>query len=443
VKVRYQKQLMQIDQDMHKIKEGTVDYEKEPAYRRLLASRDKVQKEMNDWREQTRPTLEKHLREQARTQSELARATYEEQIAILEQQDQFLSEEIDKRLKAIQGLNKRNVDVEWLRDEISLADDLAKKMGTQIQILTVEQMAPDRIQVLEQAICTPDTDARVKKAGMAGGGTFAFFLLAVSLFEFRARRVNTVDEVVRGLRLGLMGALPPLPRGERRGVAAGGSAKDRKWQSHLAESVDATRTMLLRTAQSESLRLLMITSAVSGEGKTLTSCHLAISLARAGRRTLLIDADLRRPSVHRLFKLNVQPGLSEVLRGEVDLAGAVQAGPVSGLSVLGAGKSDDRTMQALAQPALAEIFARAKEQYDFILIDSAPVLPVADSQLLAQHADGVIFSILRDVSRLPQVYAASERLNLLRVRILGAIVNGAAGSASRADYEYYRSGTGA
>jgi capsular exopolysaccharide synthesis family protein len=436
---RYVKQLAKIDDDLKVAKERLRAPESDASYKRLLTSRDAVQKELDEWRKQARPSVEKYLREYAKSEVVVAQTTLEEEVILLEKQDAWLTEETSKREQTIQHLSKRRVDVEWLRDEIALADDLARKMASQIQILTVEQLAPERIQVLEAAYSTPDTDARIKKAGMAGGGVLAFFVLGVALLEFRTRRVSNIDQVVRGLKLGLMGALPTVPRGAKRSPTGSGKAKDAKWQSHLAESVDATRTMLLRTAQNESLRLLMITSAVSGEGKTMTSCHLAISLARSGRKTLLIDADLRRPSVHKLFNLAQQPGLSEVLRGEIDLAAAVQTGVVNGLSILCAGTSDDQTLQALAQPALEEVFRQAREQYDFILVDSAPVLPVADSQLIAQQADGVIFAVLRDVSRLPQIYAASERLNQLRVRILGAIINGTEGAVSKANYQYYRS----
>ena len=99
--------------------------------------------------------------------------------------------------------------------------------------------------------------------------------------------------------------------------------KDRYWQNLMLESIDATRTMLIHAARTGSHRVVMITSAVGGEGKTSLASHLATSLARSGLRTLLIDADLRSPSIHRLFDLPLGPGLSEVLRGEVDLADAI------------------------------------------------------------------------------------------------------------------------
>src|SRR5205823_6858348 len=97
--------------------------------------------------------------------------------------------------------------------------------------------------------------------------------------------------------------------------------------------------------------------------------------------------------------------------------------------VITAGRSDSRAVQALARERIGELLQQLKEGYDFVIIDSAPVLPVADSQLIGQHVDGVVLSVMREVSRLPTVYAAYERLALLRIRILGAVVNGLAASS--------------
>src|SRR5207247_1833903 len=140
-------------------------------------------------------------------------------------------------------------------------------------------------------------------------------------------------------------------------------------------------------------------------GKTSLASQLAASLARAWRKTLLVDGDLRNPAAHRLFDLPLEPGLSEVLRGEVNVTDAVKPTSLSRLWLMSAGHWDAHAVQALAQDGVGTMFEQLKEQYDFIVVDSCPVLPVADSLLLAQHVDGVIFSILRDVSRMPSVHA--------------------------------------
>ena len=172
------------------------------------------------------------------------------------------------------------------------------------------------------------------------------------------------------------------------------------------------------------LRVVMVTSATSGEGKTSLATHLAASLARAGHKTLLLDGDLRKPAAHRIFDLPLGPGFSELLRGETDLPEAVRPTQAPGLWLLPAGTCDNEALQQLAQDAVRRIIERLRPEYDFIVIDSSPVLPVADALLLAQYADGVLLSLFQEVSRLPKVYAAYQRLKMIRVRMLGAVMNG-------------------
>ncbi|HJT77889.1 MAG TPA: CpsD/CapB family tyrosine-protein kinase, partial [Gemmataceae bacterium] len=155
---------------------------------------------------------------------------------------------------------------------------------------------------------------------------------------------------------------------------------------------------------------------------------------RGGHKTLLVDADLRRPSAHRLFDLPGEPGLGELLRGEAAVADAVQPTRVSRLWLVPAGSGDGHTPQALAQEGVEQIFEELRGQFDYVVLDACPVLPVADALLLARHADGVILSVLRDASRLPRLHAACQRLAMLGVRVLGAVVSGARGDAYTATY---------
>jgi capsular exopolysaccharide synthesis family protein len=168
----------------------------------------------------------------------------------------------------------------------------------------------------------------------------------------------------------------------------------------------------------------MVTSAASGEGKTSLATHLAASLARAGRKTLLLDGDLRKPAAHRIFDLPAGPGLCEILRGEVEVGAAVRDVPAAGLAVLPAGEYCPEAIRRLARDGIQPLLEALRQEYEFIVIDSSPVLPVADALLMAQHVDGVLLSLFHEVSRLPKVYAACQRLSLMGVPILGVVVNG-------------------
>ncbi len=437
VVVGYTREIKQLEADIDYFKNRSVKAETEPAYKRFLAALDSAKKALAARRDQLRPDFMQQLRDKIRADAKTNHALEQDRAVIVHELEKVLAEEIQRRLQDIDQFKTRTIDLVWLNDEIAQIDDVAKKVGSQVQALQVEIQAPSRVELLEKAIMSSPDNAkqRVLLTGLAGLGVLVLVFAGVALLEFRARRVTSADEVVNGLGIKLVGSLPFLPqRAQRLGGAK--NARDLYWHNLLTESVDAIRTNLLHTARRDSLRIVMVTSALGGEGKTMLSCHLAASLARAGCKTLLVDGDLRRPAVHKLFNLPLGPGLNELLRDEADIAEVVRDGPVPGLSLLPAGTCDGRSLQALAQERMAAIYAGLKESYDLIVVDSPPVLPVADSLLIGQHADGVVFTVLRDVSSLPTIYAAYERLMTLNIRILGAVVNGGASGFYGTSYRY-------
>jgi succinoglycan biosynthesis transport protein ExoP len=191
--------------------------------------------------------------------------------------------------------------------------------------------------------------------------------------------------------------------------------------------------MLMHAARVASYRLVLVTSAVGGEGKTSLSSHLATSLARSGQRTLLIDGDLRRPMVHRLYDQPREPGLCELVRDEAGADAVIRPTAIENLWIIPSGRFDDHALAALSQTRIRAVFDHLRERFDFVIVDSAPVLPVADTLLLCQHVDAALFSVLRDVSQLPKVQTAYQRIASLEVPILGAVVSG---TEVVSDYRY-------
>jgi capsular exopolysaccharide synthesis family protein len=321
--------------------------------------------------------------------------------------------------------------------DITQAEKTLEQATAAVNALEVEKLNPNkRIREWGPAFSKRPDDLikRAGTSGAAGLGGLGLVILAIAFLEFRSRKIDSTDEVVYGLGMPLVGTLPSMPSRSRRLVGTNGAAV--RWKGMLTESVDAVRTLLLHAAHNDGLRVVMVTSAVGGEGKTSLSCHLAASLARSGRKTLLVDGDMRNPSCHRMFEVELESGLSELLRGEIEVAEAIHATPAPTLSVLPAGQCDAVALQSMAQGNLKPIFAQVREQFDFVIVDSCPVLPVADSLLLGQQADAVVLSLLRDVSRMPKVYAAYQRLAMLGIRMLGAVVSGTQEAAYGSNYHY-------
>ncbi len=398
-----------------------------------LAQRDAILKALEAQRAEVRTRLEAKWKAKAREEVRDNVARLESKIKLCKLQQEALDAEV-KRLEgqvdlaraATRGPDKPLSELDALRDDVAQTELVLKKVGDELAGLQAEGPVTPRVTLLEEA--TPPVskkmDRQVKLAGVAGAGLFACVLVGVALLETRSRRVYATEDVAGGLALGVVGTLPALPATARNAVPVPGDMPGYAAQGAMTEAIDAIRTVLLHAPQGDAPRVIMVTSALGGEGKTTLATHLAASLARAWRKTLLIDCDLRNPGAHRQFDLAVEPGVSEALRGEVEFEDAVRPTLVSRLWLLPAGKFDSHAVQALAQDGVRNVFERLKEEYDFIVIDTSPVLPVADALLVAQHADAALFAVLRDVSRIPAVQAAHQRLAALGVRTLGAVVIG-------------------
>jgi capsular exopolysaccharide synthesis family protein len=420
---KQQFEIAALEREEEKVKRLAVQPD-HPAVQKAAAALKAARKILEERRAQLRPLLVAQLRERARYAAESIAAQRRGQVNFLLQLEKDLQQEV-KNLEGQTGqIKKGSVEIESLREEVQREDKAVQKLGDQIQTLTFELQAPSRVTLLESAASTPKPDRRGLLASGAGLGGFGLALLGVAWWEFRARRVSGAHEVSQGLGIRLFGAIPALPRRARGRLNRSSGPRELRWRNLLTESIDMTRAVLVRAARKDSVRVVMVTSALAGEGKTSLSSHLAISLARAGFNTLLIDGDLRRPAVHRLFDAEVQPGFNEVLRGEADITSVIRPTHVPGLALVPAGEWNTHSTQALAQEGVDSLLRRLRAEYDFIVVDSSPVLPVVDPLLLGQNADGVLFSILHDVSRLPSVYAAYERVAAMGIRILGAVLSG-------------------
>ncbi|HWM75227.1 MAG TPA: polysaccharide biosynthesis tyrosine autokinase [Nocardioides sp.] len=184
-------------------------------------------------------------------------------------------------------------------------------------------------------------------------------------------------------------------------------------------------------------RCLVISSALQGEGKTMTSTNLAIALAQTGRRTLLIDGDLRRPRVAGLLGLDAAVGLTTVLVGNTDVQEAIQVHDPSGLHFLASGAKPPNPTEILQSRVTQELIRELSDSYDMVIIDGPPLLPVADASVLATIADGVILVIQHGKTTRDAVADAVTRLEQVGGRLFGIAVNMIPKRATGGYYYYY------
>ena len=204
----------------------------------------------------------------------------------------------------------------------------------------------------------------------------------------------------------------------------------------VKEAYNAIRTNLLFTQQGEKCPIFVVTSPTANNGKTINSINLAVSFAQMGKRTLLIDADMRNPTIHRMFSISVKNGLSEILAGLTDNI-SVSKTDVENLSVLTAGKIPPNPAELLSSARMDKLLEFVKEHYDCVFIDTPPISLVTDSTIFAQKVTGYIVIVKTDTTNTHDVKTTVTNIEQIDGNILGFILNDV-NSEKKKYYSYYR-----
>jgi capsular exopolysaccharide synthesis family protein len=213
-------------------------------------------------------------------------------------------------------------------------------------------------------------------------------------------------------------------------------------KSAEAESYRGVRTALFFSSQEGRLKVLQITSPNQAEGKSTLTANLGICMAHAGRRVLIVDADLRKPRQHHLFGLLPRVGLAGVLTGQVELSAAVQESGVEGLRILPCGPLPPNPAEMLTLPRFKEVLDGLRDEYDFVLVDTPPLLEVSDPCVVVSRVDAVLLTVRVTKNNRPQAERAKEILMTLGAKVLGVVVNGVGGPGSPAWYRHAPYGYG-
>jgi capsular exopolysaccharide synthesis family protein len=307
----------------------------------------------------------------------------------------------------------------------------AKETGVSGELKTSNIRVVDAAEV-------PRTPASPRKGlalllALFGGGTLAVGL--AFFFEYLDNRIKTPDEIKAHLGLPFLGMIPRVGEGKTgespmvtNGVPAG-----------FAEAFRAVRTNVLFATAKEGARSIVVTSTGPGEGKTVVASNLAIGLAQAGQRVLLVDADLRRPRVHEVFKQKSEPGLSNLIVGTAKAGESVRKTPVAGLWVLPSGRIPPNPAELLGSTRFTAFLESLSTHFDWVVIDSPPVMAVTDASLVAHSATGVLFVVGAEIASRHGARVALEQLQASKARFFGAVLNGVNLEGNAYYYsQYYR-----
>ena len=250
-----------------------------------------------------------------------------------------------------------------------------------------------------------------------GGGIFAIGL--AFFFEYLDNRVKSPEEIKHYLGLPFLGLVPVLEGRD----SAENALLHADVPAPFAEAFRGIRTNVLFSSAEEGGRSVVVTSTGPGEGKTLIATNLAVALAQAGQRVLLLDADMRKPRVHEVFHEPQVPGLSNVLVGNAKASEAVRPGPVGNLWLLLAGVAPPNPAELLASHKFKEFLATLEEHFDWVIIDSPPVMAVTDASVIAHVAQGVIYVVRCEHTNKHAASTALEQLESAKAKFLGGILN--------------------
>ena len=276
-------------------------------------------------------------------------------------------------------------------------------------------------------------------AAMAVVGGLGIGVLLVVLLQLLERGLETSDAIEGALGLATLASIPDartLPGYRKSGLPAPpAELLLKRPQSTYAEAFRTLRTSIQFADAAKPVRVVAITSAVPGEGKTTTAMGLARAVAAAGGKVLLIDADARRRASSRQFAADVTLGLDEVLAGEATLDQAIVKDSLSDACLLPQ-RLDSKGISLAESPALAELIERVRERYDLVILDTPPVLPVDEARVIASMADGVVFLVRWRKTPSKAASVALRRLYDVHAEMLGAVLTLVdVGEQERAGYE--------
>ena len=206
-------------------------------------------------------------------------------------------------------------------------------------------------------------------------------------------------------------------------------------RSPISEQFRTIRTNLQFTAVDDTLETMLVTSAGPSEGKSFTIANLAIVFAQQEKKVLLVDADMRKPTVHYTFRIDNRRGLSSVLVGEYELNEAAIKSDVPNLDILPSGPIPPNPSELLGSNKMRRLIDAAKDQYDLVIFDTPPVLAVTDAQLLANFVDGSLLVIRSKQTDQESAIKAKELLEPAKAKLLGAVLNDV--QTSKDQYYYY------
>jgi len=337
-------------------------------------------------------------------------------------QEQSLMSALDSQKGEALSMNRKAIDFGVLERDVESSKQIYQSLLQRAKETGVSgALKTSNIRIVDAADVSADPVSPRRAInlliGLLGGALcgigVAFF------FEYMDNRLKTPEELESYLGLPSMGLIPRLT-GEH---ALTDPLINNGVPANFSEALRGLRTNVLFSFAEEGARSIVVTSTGPGEGKTTVATNLALGMALAGQRVLLIDADMRRPRVHEALRMEREPGLSNLLVGAAKANEVMRKMPVPNLYVLPAGTTPPNPAELLGSKRFSELLTSLKDHFDLVVIDTPPVMAVTDAAVIGYRASGVLFVCAADVTNRHAAKTALDQLEHARVRFIGAVLN--------------------
>jgi succinoglycan biosynthesis transport protein ExoP len=367
---------------------------------------------------------------ESRLEAEVTRAieVMGRQVASARQDERDAINALSAQSAESSAVGRSSVSYDALKADLANDRALLDRLQQRAREMTLSRdYDPTSVRVIDPAEVprSPLPDAKWRNVMLGAGGSFALALLLAFGLHYLDERVRSPEDIKAHLGLPCLGMVPKLaqrPPGAASGALAA-SVMRMALPRSFREAMRNLRTQVLCTPAGQASRIVLVASAGAEEGKTLVATNLAAGLAHVGHRVLLIDLDLRQPSVHRAFDTPVQPGLSELLSGMATASEAIRPTTVRDLWILTSGRPLSNPGDLLGSAAFGRMLKGLPSSFDRVVLDSPPVMAFTDASLIAHEQAGIVFVVSADRTGRRAAQAALERLEAVGARFVGAVLN--------------------
>lgn len=330
----------------------------------------------------------------------------------------------------------------WLKDQLESVKEMLESFTEKVrQVELTPTNANQRVlkELDPAALGSPDGPYATSYIGGGAMAGILFMCGLALLMDMADRSYRSPDEIVSDLGRPILGHIPAMDLGKLKRVVDSVDSSVitvHHSRGRIAEAFRSVRTSLFFSSRASELKVIQITSPVPGDGKSTMSANLAVTMAQSGRRVVLIDADLRRPRQHKLFGVEGESGIAQVLSGKAELDDATYTTNVANLWLIPGGTHPRNPSELLSSDRFSELIEVLREKYDMIILDTPPVLAVSDPCAVSAVADGVVIAMRLRRNIKPLATRTISLLDSVDAQVLGVVVNGVSTEAAYGGYGY-------